>query len=68
MTITNRDRVGNALELLKWGLGPFTERKVQAARESEALNEHDLRVFNEDPTLAEKPIDQWDAAGLLKLM
>lgn len=68
MAIINRDLIGNALELLKQGLGPFVEREFQAARESKALNEHDLRVFNEDQMLAEKPIDQWDAAGLLKLM
>ncbi len=30
MAITNHDRVGKALELLKGGLGPFVEREVKA--------------------------------------
>ena len=29
MAITNQERVGKALELLKAGLGPFVERELQ---------------------------------------
>ena len=68
MAITNHERVGKALDLLKQGLGPFVKREVQAAVESGALNAHGLRKFAEDPKLVEKPIEQWDSAGLLKLM
>lgn len=68
MAITNHERVGKALELLKQGLGPFVKREVQAAVESGTLNAHGLRKFAEDPKLVEKPIEQWDSAGLLKLM
>ena len=31
MAITNHDRVGKAMDLLKAGLGPFVEREVQGA-------------------------------------
>ena len=30
MAITNHERVGKALELLKTGLGPFVERELKA--------------------------------------
>ena len=68
MAITNHDRVGKALELLKAGLAPFVEREVKGAIESQRLSAHRLRGYAEDPLLADKPIAQWDAAGLLKLM
>lgn len=65
---TNHERVGEALELLKAGLAPFVEREIKGAIESRRLNAHKLRGYAEDPRLADKPITQWDAAGLLKLM
>ena len=68
MAITNHDRVGKALELLKAGLAPFVEREVKGAIESRRLDAHRLRGYAEDPLLADKPMAQWDAAGLLKLM
>ena len=34
MAITNHERVGKALDLLKAGLGPFVQREVQGAIES----------------------------------
>ena len=68
MAISNHDRVGKALELLKAGLAPFVEREVKGAIESQRLSAHRLRGYAEDPLLADKPMAQWDAAGLLKLM
>ena len=68
MAISNHDRVGKALELLKAGLAPFVEREVKGAIESRRLSAHKLRGYAEDRLLADKPIAQWDAAGLLKLM
>ena len=68
MPITNHERVGKALELLKAGLAPFVEREVKGAIESQRLNAHKLRGYAEDPRLADRPMAQWDAAGLLKLM
>lgn len=68
MAISNHDRVGRALELLKAGLAPFVEREIKGAIESRRLSAHRLRGYAEDPRLADRPMAQWDAAGLLKLM
>ena len=68
MAISNHDRVGKSLNLLKAGLAPFVEREVKGAIESRRLDAHNLRGYAEDPLLADKPMAQWDAAGLLKLM
>ena len=68
MAITNHERVGKALDLLKAGLGPFVQREVQGAIESGRQDAHKLRRYAEDPLLADKPIPDWDVAGLLKLM
>ena len=63
MPITNHERVGKALELLKAGLAPFVEREVKGAIESQRLNAHKLRGYAEDPRLADRPMAQWDAPG-----
>ena len=68
MAITNHERVGKGLELLKSGLGPFVEREVVAAAKSKAVNMDSIRRFVEDPNLADKSINEWDAAAQLKLM
>ncbi len=68
MAITNRERVGKALDLLRDGLAPFVEREVQAAVRAGAVNMETVRRFAEDPILRDKPIAEWDSAGLLKLM
>ena len=38
MAITNHERVGKALDLLKAGLGPFVDREVKGALESRKLD------------------------------
>lgn len=68
MAITNRERVGKALDLLREGLAPFVEREVQEAIRAGAVNMETVRRFAEDPMLRDKPIAEWDSAGLLKLM
>ena len=68
MAITNHDRVGKALEWLKAGLSPFVAREIKAAIEANTLSMEKVRGFAEDPMLGSKPIEQWDVAGLLKLM
>ncbi|MFZ1058063.1 MAG: Swt1 family HEPN domain-containing protein, partial [Candidatus Rokuibacteriota bacterium] len=67
MAITNHERVGKALELLKSGLGPFVEREMKSAYRDNAPAQA-IRLMGEDRLLASKPIADWDAAGLLKLM
>jgi hypothetical protein len=68
MAITNQERIGKALDLLRQGLAPFVEREVQAAVKAGTVRMDAVRRFAEDPLLGGKPIAQWDAAGLLKLM
>src|SRR5215213_255767 len=67
MAITNQQRVGKGLELLRTGLGPFVEREIQAAIKANTVRMESIRRFADDPLLAQKPIAQWDVSGLLKL-
>ena len=68
MAITNHERVGKALDLLKAGLGPFVDREVKGALEARRLDAFKLRDYAENPLLAKRPTSEWDVAGLLKLM
>jgi predicted AAA+ superfamily ATPase len=68
MAITNQDRVGKGMDLLRAGLGPFVEREVQSAIKAGTVRMDAVRRFADDPILGNKPIQQWDAAGLLKLL
>jgi hypothetical protein len=67
MAITNHERVGKALELLKAGLGTFAEREIKSAIKA-GLSPQVLRGFIDDPLLGERPITEWDVAALLKMM
>ncbi|MCL6557122.1 MAG: DUF499 domain-containing protein [Burkholderiales bacterium] len=66
--MTNHERVGKALELLKSGLGPFVGREVKSAIAANSLTPERVRSFIEDPLLANKPVEEWDVSALLKLM
>ena len=68
MAATNHERVNKALELLRAGLAPFVQREVMAKAKANVVRMETIRRFAEDPKLADKPIDEWDAAALLKLM
>ena len=68
MAMTNQERVGKALDLLKAGLGPFVERELHEAVKAGRVSMDIVRRFADDPNLAKKPVAQWDAAGLLRLM
>ena len=68
MATTNHERVNKAMELLRSGLAPFVQREVTAKVEAGVVRMETIRRFAEDPKLADKPIDAWDAAALLKLM
>ena len=67
MAITNHERVGKAMELLKHGLGPFVEREFKNSYKERAPAEA-ARYLGEDRMFSKKTIAEWDAAGLLKLM
>jgi predicted AAA+ superfamily ATPase len=67
MAITNHERVGKALELLRAGLAQFVEREFRSAYHDAALAEA-ARWLGEDRMLAGKRLGEWDIAALLKLM
>jgi len=68
MAITNHERVGKALELLKAGLGPFVGREIRASIAANSLTLERVRTYAEDPLLGNKAIEEWDGSALLKLM
>ena len=67
MAITNQERVGKAMELLRAGLAPFVEREFNNLHQAQAA-EAARRYFGDDRTVAKKPLADWDVAALLKLM
>jgi hypothetical protein len=68
MAITNQERVGKAMDLLRAGLAPVVDREVKEGIRTGKVNMETIRRFAEDPLLAEKPIAKWDVSPLLKLM
>jgi predicted AAA+ superfamily ATPase len=67
MAITNQERVGKAMDLLRQGLAPFAEREFKGNHASQAGLEAS-RYMGDDRLFAKKPIKEWDVAALLKLM
>ncbi|MDR7569184.1 MAG: Swt1 family HEPN domain-containing protein, partial [Armatimonadota bacterium] len=67
MAVTNHERVGKALDLLRAGLGPFVERELRGQYRGQAMAEA-LRLVGDDRNVASKPIRDWDVAALLKVM
>jgi predicted AAA+ superfamily ATPase len=66
MAMTNHERVGKAMELLRAGLAPFVDREFKAAFRAQA-SEHLMGYLRDDP-MADKSISDLDASLLLKLM
>jgi predicted AAA+ superfamily ATPase len=67
MAITNHERVGKALDLFRTGLAPFVERELRSTYQDNAVAQA-ASFVGDDRLLAKKPISEWDAAALLKLM
>lgn len=67
MAITNHERVGKALTLLKEGLGPFIEREFKNLYRDKSQNEAS-RFLKDELNVANQPLRAWDAAALLRLM
>jgi predicted AAA+ superfamily ATPase len=67
MAITNHERVGKAMELLKSGLGPFVERELENAYHAQAASQA-VVFMGDDRLLANRALTDWDVAALLKLM
>ncbi len=68
MALTNYERVGKGLALLKDGLSPFVEREIEAAIVANVLTPARLKSFIDDPVNGNKSIGEWDVSPLLKLM
>lgn len=67
MAMTNQQRVGKALELLRAGLAPFVEREIRSVYQEQA-EEAMRRYAGDDRALARRPIADWDVAALLRVM
>ena len=69
MAITNHERVGKALDLLKDGLQPFVEREMKAQHAQLWLEQVQSSVADTQTHLfSAKSGPQWDAASLLSVM
>jgi predicted AAA+ superfamily ATPase len=66
MAITNQERVGKALDLLRAGLGPFVARELENVFKGRAHQEA-IRIAGDERMARQKPTE-WDAAALLKIM
>jgi hypothetical protein len=67
VAITNQERVGKAMELLRAGLAPFVEREFKSQHEAQAADSA-RRYFGDDRAVGKKLVAEWDVAALLKLM
>ena len=69
MAITNRERVGKAMDLLRDGLGPFVDREFRNAFGPNNALSRARGYFYEDSRLStDGPLLEWDSAALLSLM
>jgi predicted AAA+ superfamily ATPase len=68
MAITNHDRAGKAVELLRAGLAPYVEREHANANKGKPAADPKWLLSADDRINANRPISQWDAAVLLKVM
>src|SRR3984885_7422829 len=69
MAITNHERVGKVLDLLKDGLQPFVEREMKAQYSQMWLDQARLSVAETQTHLfSGKGEPQWDSASLLSVM
>jgi predicted AAA+ superfamily ATPase len=67
MAITNQERVGKAMELLRTGLAPFVDREFRNQHQAQAVDVA-RRYLGDDRTVMRRLITEWDVAALLKLM
>ena len=58
MAVTNHERVGKALDLLKAGLGPFIDREVKSAIQEHRVDVTTIRRFVDDPAFERPPGDR----------
>lgn len=61
-----RELVAELLEALRGGLAPFVARELERAEKKGKRNQ--IRWLQDDPNLRGKKVEEWDAAGLLKVV
>jgi predicted AAA+ superfamily ATPase len=67
MSMTNQERVGKAMELLRLGLAPFAEREFKSVHKT-GTNAELLRYTADNRINSKKLITDWDVAALLKFL
>jgi predicted AAA+ superfamily ATPase len=67
MALSNHERVGKAMELLKSGLGPYIEREFTSLYKKTALAEAQKFMTSERLDTS-RALQAWDVAALLRLM
>lgn len=67
MAISNHERVGRALDIVKDGLAPFVEREF-TSRYGEGAEQEVRRFVSDDRLNTARALNEWDAAALLRLM
>ena len=67
MAVTNHERVGKGLELLRAGLGPFVERELKHAVQAGNLSGYRRKEIADDP-MFRRPSTEWDVAVVLRLI
>ena len=69
MAITNHERVGKALDLLKDGLGPFLERELKSEYQQRWFDEVKTTLSPQQLTFAGTEKDpRWEIATVLAVM
>ena len=69
MAITNHERIGKALDLLKDGLVPFVERELKAQHAQQWLEQVRAAVGpSQEKLFRSESETPWDAASLLAVM
>lgn len=66
MAMTNYERVGKALDLLRQGLAPFVEREFMHRYPENT--QYIVEGYFSGDRMAQKPLAEWDVSLLLKLM
>ncbi|MCL4740947.1 MAG: DUF499 domain-containing protein [Phycisphaerales bacterium] len=67
MAISNHERVGKAMDLLKQGLGPFVQREFTSIYKEQATARAS-GYLTDDRLNGKRPLTEWDAAALLKVV
>jgi predicted AAA+ superfamily ATPase len=67
MAITNQQRVGKGLELLREGIAGFVKREFDVKYGASARLEAQYKLGT-DRLRGDKPVNEWDVAALLRLM